>query len=463
MTAPPVRRLAQALTSKEDLLAHCVHCGFCLPACPTYQVLGDEADSPRGRLHLMRAVVEGRLDPAAPAFQDHIDRCLGCRACEPVCPSGVEYGTLLEHARAVAVGARPAPLVTRLLLRVMAGSLFLRLFGAGGRLLRATGLPAYLARALPRRGPLASVRLGLGMLAASAPVPLTKLAPLATFAPRAPATPGRPLGPSRAHASDRAHDSEPSRPPSRLGRVAVPRGCIQDELFGRVHRATREVLEVQGWQVVEVLSPGCCGALHAHAGSLDEARAMARRHVEAYGEADVDFIVLNAAGCGAHLRGVVELLGDEAAHFAAHIRDVSEILAGEGREPVRGAPLDLRVVLDPPCHLLHAQRVADPPLRMLRAIPGLEVLPLRDADRCCGGAGLYGITHPDLGGEIGGDKVGAILETDAQVVATGNPGCHMQIGAGLRMAGRSIPVVHPVELLAESYRRAGLSSKRKTR
>jgi glycolate oxidase iron-sulfur subunit len=250
----------------------------------------------------------------------------------------------------------------------------------------------------------------------------------------------------------------------RRGRVGLLAGCVQDELFRRVHQATREVLEINGWEVVEVPSAGCCGALHAHAGALEASRIMARRQVAAFTAAGVDWVVLNAAGCGAHLRSLGELLEDPSAQaFAARVRDVSEILAGEGRQPVQGAPLPLRVVMDPPCHLLHAQRVSDPPIRVLEAIPGLTLLPLRDADRCCGGAGVYGITHPELGGEIGGDKVAAILETGADVVATGNPGCHMQIGAGLYLAGDPKPVVHPVELLAESYRRAGYAGGRRHR
>jgi len=437
---------ALALTQREDLLGHCVHCGFCLPACPTYQVLGDEADSPRGRLHLMRAVVEGRLDPASSAFQDHMDRCLGCRACEPVCPSGVEYGTLLERARAVAVEARPLGRLTRVLLTVMATPPLLRLFGLGGRSFRMTGIPAFLVRYLPGRGALQQVRLGFGMLAASSPVSLERMGVEAGA--------GVGVGPRQ---------RVPAVPPARSkGRVGLLRGCVQDELFQRVHRATREALEVNGWEVVEVPSAGCCGALHAHAGALEEARTMARRQVAIFSAARVDWIVMNAAGCGAHLRSVGELLEEEDAEgFAARVRDVSELLAGGEIEPVQGAPLPLRVVMDPPCHLLHAQRISDPPIRMLRAIPELVLLPLRDAARCCGGAGVYGITHPELGGEIGGDKVAAILEADGDVVATANPGCHMQIGAGLRLAGQPLPVVHPVELLAESYRRAGLTPLRR--
>jgi len=439
----PGGALARALAEREELLGHCVHCGFCLPACPTYQELGDEADSPRGRLHLMRAVVEGRLDPGGDAFQRHMDRCLGCRACEPVCPSGVEYGLLLERARSVAIEARPPGFLTRALLATMASPALGRVFGAGGRALRATGLPALAARTLPAGRFSDAPRLAMGMLAAS----------------------GRTAWPE-----DRAQGrSSPTLPaagarlaPGSVGRVALLRGCVQDQLFRRVHEATRLALRVNGWEVVEVEDQGCCGALHAHAGALDEARTLARRNVRGFSEAPggIDVLVANAAGCGALLRELPELLGEEgtagpAEDLSARVRDISEILAGEGRTPVAGAPLPLRVAYDPPCHLLHAQRVAEPPRRLLESIPGVELVPLRDAERCCGGAGIYGITHPDLGGRIGRDKVEAIVDSGCDLVATGNPGCQMQIGAGLRLGGHTVGVAHPVELLAESYRRAG--------
>lgn len=451
---PPATPLAQALRAREDLLSHCVHCGFCLPACPTYQELGDEADSPRGRLHLMRAVVEGRLEAGDEAFQRHLDRCLGCRACETVCPSGVEYGLLLERARAVAREARPTPLPTRLLLATMASRAGGALFGMGGRLLRATGLPSLAAARGPDWPTLRAPRTALAMLAASAPVALD----------RAPLPPGRPPG----RGADKSREAGGPGPLPERGRVALLRGCVQNQLFRRVHDATLRVLRAQGWRVEEVEGQGCCGALHAHAGDLTGARALATRNLAAFeavlsGPDAVEVVVTNAAGCGALLRELPELmegapapLAAQARELATRVRDISEVVAFPPHEPVQGAPLPLKVAYDPPCHLLHAQRVADPPLRMLRAIPGLELVPLADADRCCGGAGIYGLTHPELGGEIGGGKVRAVVASGCQVLATGNPGCQMQIGAGLRMAGQDIPVVHPVELLAESYRRAGL-------
>lgn len=438
--------LARALEGEVEKLSHCVHCGFCLPACPTYTRLGDEADSPRGRLHLMRAVVEGRLDPASDAFQTHIDRCLGCRACEPVCPSGVEYGHLLERAREVATEARAPSRLSRLLLGVLGTPLLEPLFLAASRLLRATGIPSVAARLLPEGGLVGRFRLALGMLAASSPAALRGRG--STIASR-PAASGSGLPDGAATSSER--ESGP--------RVGILTGCVQKGLFGRVNRATVRVLEANGFEVVEVGSQGCCGALHAHAGDLDRARELARSNVAAFGESDVDHVVLNAAGCGAAMREYGELLegdpewADAAAELADRVRDVSEILVDGGVR--RGDPLPLRVAYDAPCHLLHAQRVDDDPIRLLTSIPELELVPLRNARECCGGAGIYGLTHPDLGGRIGSDKVDAIRESGATVLATGNPGCIMQIGAGVRKAGLGVGVLHPIELVDESYRRAG--------
>lgn len=440
MSAPVLKGLEEALKEQEDGLLNCVHCGFCLPACPTYRRLGDEADSPRGRLHLMKAVVEGRLDPATSAFQVHIDRCLGCRACEPVCPSGVEYGHMLELAREVAWAAAPPAWPTRLLLRVFGSSVLSYLFHAGGRLLRATGIPAVSARFLPAEGLLGQARTGLAMLASSASNALEK------------------LGAGESSSAPKSLASLPASPIA--GRVAMLEGCVQEGLFGRVNRATSRVLEANGYVLIGVAAQGCCGALHAHGGDLNTARRMAQKNIAAFESSDIDHIVVNASGCGAAMADYEGLFhGDEtwskrAAAVAAKVVDVSELLAQAG--PRVGGFIEASVSYDAPCHLLHAQRVEHEPLTVLAAIPGLEVSVLQSASECCGGAGIYGITHPDLGGRIGGDKVDDVQADGADVVATGNPGCMMQIGGGLRMRGDDRPVVHPVELLDESYRRGGI-------
>jgi glycolate oxidase iron-sulfur subunit len=241
--------------------------------------------------------------------------------------------------------------------------------------------------------------------------------------------------------------------------VAVLVGCVQEGLYSRVNRATVRVLEANGFQVVEAPGQGCCGALHAHGGDLERARAMARRNVEAFRASGVDAMVVNAAGCGAAMKEYGHLLEDDprwseaAGAVAGRVRDLSELLAEVG--PRSGAPVPGTVAYDHPCHLLHAQGVRDAPLQLLAAVPELEVRVVEDASECCGGAGIYGLTHPELGGRIGGDKAAAVSRTGAEAVATPNPGCMMQIGGELRLRGGREGVLHPVELLDESYRRAG--------
>jgi len=448
-----MNHLLLELKKQEEKLFNCVHCGFCLPVCPTYSRLGDEADSPRGRLHFMRAVVEERIDPASPALHRHLDRCLGCRACESVCPSGVEYGRLLEGAREVTARAVPPKLLGRLLPKVMANPTLLSPLMVVTRALRATGLPGVLAQRLPENGLLGQARLGMGMIAAtSRPESLTREGPVIPEGSwEAPEVRALPSPPGATETAGRM---------GKKARTGVLVGCVQEGLLGRVNRATSRVLKANGFQLVEVPGQGCCGALHAHTGELEGARELARKNIRAFEAMDLDFVAVNAAGCGASMKDYSHLLADDpdyrgrAEALGSRVRDVTELLAES--ELVRGGPLPLRVTYDAPCHLLHAQRVSQEPLKLLDSIPGLDRVPLEGDDECCGGAGIYGITHPELGGEISQGKVRSILKTGAQVVATGNPGCMMQIGAGLAMAGSAVDVVHPIELLDESYRRGGV-------
>ena len=442
MTGSDRSDLAVALRAQEDRLLPCVHCGFCLQACPTYVRLGDENDSPRGRLHLMRAVVEGRLSAGSSAFQMHIDRCLGCRACEPVCPSGVEYGVLLESAREVAYRARKAPLSVRILLGVFSRRSLMLGSMAVARLARGLGIAWLLARLLPKSSSLHPVRFGLAMLAASRDSALPRVR--GTTPAETPAHPPEAVGGS------------PAR-----GRVGMLAGCVQAGLFRGVNGATERVLRVNGYEVVEVVGQGCCGALHTHAGDLERARDLARRNIEAFAAARVDFIAVNAAGCGATMKEYGHLLAQDSeyvettADIAGKTRDVSELLVADGQGPRTGAPLPLRVTYDAACHLCHAQKLRDEPRALLEAIPELDLIPLPGEEECCGGAGIYGITHAELGGHIGSDKVAAVITTGAAVVATANPGCIMQIGGGLLLEGSRTRAKHPIELLDESYRRAG--------
>jgi len=464
VTAPTLKA---ALDAEKEGLLTCVHCGFCLPACPTYVRLGDENDSPRGRLHLMRAVAEGRLDAGSDAFQTHIDRCLGCRACEPVCPSGVPYGSLLELAREEAVAARRPSLPTRLLVAIFSSRIATTLFHAAGRLVRATGLPALAARVLPSEGLVGRMRLAFAMLAASA-------APTSVPGPE-PSVRRRGEGEAAARGGVADREEGGGAP------VAMLEGCVQAGLFRRVNEATGRVLRRAGCAVVPAPGQGCCGAIHAHAGDLEGARELARHNVDAFERSGAQAVVVNAAGCGAIMKEYGHLLQDDPAYaeraeaLASNVEDVSEFLvelrAAPSQEPsaegaraakdgpgpeIRGAggsreraeARRLRVVYDPPCHLEHAQGVTDAPRRLLEALAGVEVVEADGASECCGGAGIYGLTHAELGGRIGRDKGDALRSAEPDVVATGNPGCIMQIGAGIRMdGGRLVPVVHPVELL----------------
>jgi glycolate oxidase iron-sulfur subunit len=411
----------------ERVLA-CVHCGFCLPACPTYTRLGDEADSPRGRLYLIRAVAEGRLPADAPALATHLDRCLGCRACEPVCPVGVPYGALLERGRAVVRAAGTGQGHAGWLADLFGGPLGPLALGVA-RLLRWLGLARALARKLPAR--FSRLKLALGMLAASA-------------------------GPRGAE-----RRALPPPSPARL-RVGLFSGCVQRGLFRRVNEATARVLWANGCEVVPLREVSCCGALHAHAGDLEGARRLARTNLELIEAAAVDRVVLDSAGCGAALKEYGELFGSDprmqprAQALAAKVRDISELLGELGPRP--GAPLGVRACYDAPCHLQHAQRVAIQPLEVLRRA-GVEVLALRGADECCGGAGTYGLAQPALAERLWRDKVAAVKEADPEVLVTANPGCMMQLGAGLMLEGDPRPVRHVVELLDESYRQAGLYPK----
>jgi glycolate oxidase iron-sulfur subunit len=399
----------------------CVHCGFCLQACPTYLNLEDENDSPRGRIFLMRSLLEGTVKPDDPSVQQHIDQCLGCRACEPVCPSGVPYGQLLEATRATLRESRPTPLIARLILFVFARGWLLRPAMFFSRFLAATPIPSLLSGVKGRLG------FAMAMLAST----------------------GRSIERSPYTATGRGE----------RGRVATLRGCVMDGLFSATNRATARVLRVNGYATVDAPGQQCCGALHAHAGDLDSARKLARRNIAAFEKSGVEFVAVNAAGCGATMKEYGHLLKDDpewhdrASKFGSRVRDVSELLAAAG--PRAGGALPIRVTYDAPCHLQHAQRVTQAPLSVLAAIPGLELVPLHDSDQCCGSAGIYNLIEPATSDAVLAPKLANIRATGAPWVATGNPGCLMQIGAGLIRADISAKAIHPVDLLDASYAALG--------
>jgi glycolate dehydrogenase iron-sulfur subunit len=407
-----------ALRGGFEALDPCVHCGFCLPACPTYLATSDESDSPRGRILLMRLLERGELAADDPGLVEHLDRCLGCRGCEPACPSGVGYGRGLEAARARLALANGLPLKARLVLGGFRHTLAWRVGLGLARLVREAGL----ARAFAGDG-----RTGFlfGMLGAT--------------------TPFRP--PRRAERADLATTPRAT--------VALFKGCVMEALFDHVHDATRRTLEANGYRVVEVAGQACCGALHEHAGDEAGATELARKNLAAF-DGVADYVVVNSAGCGALLKEYGRRLGTPAAEaLGSRVRDVTELLAAAGPRP--GAPLALDVAYDAPCHLQHAQRVQTEPLAVLGAVPGLGVRLLPGSDRCCGSAGIYGVLHPELSRAVLDDKIALIRDAKPvpTLVVTGNPGCVMQIGAGLRAARLAIGVAHPVEVLDWSYREAG--------
>ena len=392
----------------------CVHCGICLPQCPTYRVLGEEMDSPRGRIYLMRASAEGRVE-LTETFQRHIDLCLGCRACETACPSGVRFGSLLEATRAQLRRSGPPP--RHRLLEALLFSIFPEPARLGAAL---TAFKLYKRSGLRRLVRASGVLRGLPRLAAMEA--LIEDVPAATPLPETLAARGR-----------------------AVGRVGLLTGCVQRHLYPNVNRDTARLLSLAGFDVVIPRGQGCCGALELHAGRTDGYDAHARALAAAF-PADLDFIVTNAAGCGSTMKEYGHHIA-ELAPFAARVRDVTEVLAGADL-PL--GPLDLTVTYHDACHLAHGQRLRQEPRQLLARIPGLKLVELGDSDLCCGSAGIYNLLEPDLARELLDRKLVRIAETGARVVVAANPGCLLQIAWGCRERGLDVAIVHPVELLARA-------------
>jgi glycolate dehydrogenase iron-sulfur subunit len=401
----------------------CIHCGICLESCPTYLLTRLETESPRGRIHLMQQLASGGIE-ATGTVRLHLDRCLACRACEAVCPSGVGYGALIENARA-ALETRDAParsLPARWVRRTLLGLLAdpARLEGIGGllALYERTGL-----RALVRRS---GVRARL-------PKSLRRLESMYP-----------PFGRPRYRA--------PMTPVAPIARVALLLGCVMRAAYGDVHSATARVLSRLDVAVVDAPGQLCCGALHAHAGARDDAIRLAKRNIAAFEAAGVDAIVVDAAGCGAHLKSYGHLLAEDpewharAAAFSAKIRDVTEYLASLGGDGPLGH-LAMRVTYQEPCHLAHAQRIRAEPRALLRRVAGLELIEMAESDVCCGSAGSYNLTQPALADALLERKLAAIEATGADAVVSANPGCMLQVSSGLADRGRDVPVLHIVEIL----------------
>ena len=398
----------------------CVHCGLCLTSCPTYLATGRETSSPRGRVYLMRGAAEGKI-PVDGLLAEEASLCLGCRACETACPAGVPYGRMLEETRAVVPREDAASRIERWVLRNVV---------ARRRILRAVVSLLGLGQ-----------RLGLDRLAR--PLLPPRLRDAAELAPAVPpASARRPL---------------PEVTPAlgeRRGRVAFFTGCVMSEVFAPVQQATVRVLAANGFEVVVPRAQGCCGALHAHAGDLETARGLARENLRVFDPKGFDALILDSAGCGAAMRELDHWLPGEGEALAGHIRDVCEFLDEQGlRAPVGRYPA--RVCYDDPCHLVHGQGVEAAPRRLLEQVPGLQLVSHADPGRCCGAAGTYNLTQPEMSSQVLDEKMKALLAAGPQIVATGNPGCMMQIAGGARARGSALRVVHPVEILDAAYRGIG--------
>jgi glycolate oxidase iron-sulfur subunit len=415
------------------LFLDCVHCGLCTASCPTYVELGDENDSPRGRIYLMRAVTDGRLE-LNQHVRGHLELCLDCRACETACPSGVQYGKLIEPFRLamekiptdrpkagdwfhryLLFGLFPYPQRMALALAPARVAQWLRL----DRLLVATGL----WKLLPQR---------LGRMA-------TLLPPLEKSLPQLP-------------------EHLPAKG-TRRAKVALFTGCVGDAVFRGTNWATARVLQENGCDVVIPRNQACCGAIHFHAGSGEPARQLADSNVNAFDLDDVDAVIVNVAGCGAMLKDYGHHWEDEGTEarkrLAAKVKDISEFLDELGLVPPPGE-IRATATYHDACHLNHAQRVREQPRNLLRQIPGLKLRELAESDLCCGAAGTYNLTQPDMADRLGERKLRNILDTGAQVVVTANAGCLMQIAREARMRGHVLKVVHPIDLLDLSYRQESL-------
>jgi glycolate oxidase iron-sulfur subunit len=415
-------------SGRRPFYEDCVHCGFCLPACPTWVSWAEEMDSPRGRIDLIRGLAEGELEWSEPVAK-HFDRCLGCLACVPACPSGVRYDVLIEETRAERERLLPRRGVDGLYREVIFALLpypsRLRVLARLAALYEKTGL-----RSLVRRGGL--LRLMPRRLAAL-----------------------ESLMPETEGASDDALPNRVEALASRRARVALVAGCVQRVFFPGVNAATLRVLAAEGCEVVVPEGQGCCGALSIHAGREEESLAFARGLIESFAQGGFDAILVNAAGCGSHLKDYGRLFANDpawarrASDFSDRVRDVSEFLAAltpvAPRHPIRA-----RVAYHDACHLAHAQGIRAQPRDLLRGIPELTLVEIADGDQCCGSAGIYNLTEPASAEAIGERKAENVAAAKADLLASANPGCTLQIGRSLRRRGLSLPSLHPIELLDAS-------------
>jgi len=432
----------------RELAGDCVHCGFCLPACPTYQLWGEEMDSPRGRIHLITQLLNGA--EASDAAAAHIDRCLGCMACVPACPSGVRYDRLIEAARSWTEEppSGPPPLPPRSAReRAVRAAIFqvfpyprrLRLLTAPLRAAQRTGLDRLLDRS--------------GLADRLSP----ELAAALRVAPAGASRPPVQRGPVQRPAARRGPLQRVPARGERRAVVGMLLGCVQRVFFPQVNAATARVLAAEGCDVIIPAGQGCCGALPLHGGRLSQAAKFARQTIDVFQRAGVDAVIVNAAGCGSAMKDYADLLAGDpawaarAANLAGKVRDFSEFLAELGPAATRH-PLPVNAAYHDACHLAHAQRITAQPRELLLAIPGLRLTEIADGSTCCGSAGIYNLVQPDTARELGERKARTVQATGASLLVSANPGCAMQIAAALSAQGAALPMAHLAEVLDASIR-----------
>ncbi len=411
----------------KRMLQQCIHCGLCLPACPTYAVFGTEMDAPRGRIALMRAASEGRIGLNDSALEEHISLCLSCRACETACPSGVQYGPLVETAR-IAIEQTRTPSTLERFVRWLT-----------------------LRNLLPHIG---TLRLLARLMRIYQVVGLQRLVRSLNFLPRHLQNMEAILPPLSTSYTDYRHVAPAIGP--KQGAVAFFHGCVQEAFLSDINKATIRVLQRNGYEVHYPQGQTCCGAAPLHVGEEALARDLARRNIDAFTNGEYDAIINNAGGCGATLKEYPHLLRNDPAYttkveqFVAKVQDISEFLADHLNNPPRGQ-VKVRATYADSCHLRHAQKIVRQPRSLLQAIPGLELVELKRPDHCCGSAGVYNIMQVDTANAVLDNKMADIATTDADTIVTTNTGCYMQLLYGVRRAGLKARVVHLVELLDRSY------------
>ncbi|MFQ6616356.1 MAG: (Fe-S)-binding protein [Fidelibacterota bacterium] len=410
---------------EQHLLQECIHCGFCLPACPTYTINGMEMDSPRGRLYLMEAAMENRVALSARYFE-HMDRCLVCRACETACPSGVKFGDLMERTRAAISPARKeSPWKSWLsrtgLRNVIPSHLSLSILFGGAWVLERTGLKSLLTRSPLRKMIPERIKEIQGML---------------------PTLRARRFGRVRTRVYPASGQER--------GTVALFTGCVMDHIYPQVHAATVRILTWHGYEVTVPGNQTCCGALHIHNGDEEAAARLAEKTAFRFRDSGAGAIVVNAAGCGAHLKEYANLYGGQFSDFTGRIQDLTEFLVRTGLSPPK-RDLPMRVAYDEACHLIHGQGITREPKFLIEQIPGIESVRLEEADRCCGSAGTYSITEPTLSLEVLNRKMKFVDESGAEAVVTTNPGCQIQLDWGIRRKKLNMRALHIAELLDRAY------------